>query len=48
MWRIKEEAKVEATFTTISKFWSVHPSYLAADIAPCSVAAVSLFSKTWK
>ena len=31
MWRIKEEAKVEATFTTISKFWSVHPSYLEAD-----------------
>ena len=31
MWRIKEEAKVEAIFTTISKFWSVHPSYLEVD-----------------
>ena len=30
MWRIKEEAKVEAIFTTISKFWSVHPSYIEA------------------
>ena len=29
--RSKEEAKVEATFTTISKFWSVHRSYLEAD-----------------
>ena len=29
--RSEEEAKVEATFTTISKFWSVHRSYLEAD-----------------
>jgi hypothetical protein len=31
MRRIKEEAKVEAIFTTISKSWSMHPSYLEVD-----------------